>query len=60
MEDNIKAAAEEKEINILREKTFREIMERHKRVDGWIAAGLLTVLFFYSLWLHNIVVSLTF
>lgn len=43
-----------------KEKSFREIMERHKRVDSWLVAALLSVLFFYSLWLHNVSLSLTF
>ena len=43
---------------MLKEKTFREIMERHKRVDSWIVAILLCVLFFYSLWIHNLILSL--
>ncbi len=37
---------------------FKETMERHKRMDSWIVAILLVVLFFYSLWINNLALSI--
>lgn len=43
-----------------KENIFREAMERHKRLDSWIIAALLAALFFYFLWLNDLILSLIF